>query len=554
MFEWIKNNKKHLIILFYFLIFSGFIGIFFVQAPNYDFYSYHFHNGWAFLNDRINIDFMPAIFRTYFNPILDVINYLLITKLQAHPCIFLFLSSLKFGIFLFMTYLIADLAFIDKNNKNTGIVTSLILTTLSPIVLFAIRFDNNDLVCANLTMISLYIFLKFIFAKELHHRLLALFFSALILSAGIGLKYTSGSYAIPMIVSCIVFYKKIPQLFKTFLTMLSGGIFGFLITDGWWMYLLWKHFRNPLFPYLNNFFKSPLADANSVISADFAHLKYHNPFDFILSPLITSYKHKYAGIEVKYYDPKLAISFVIYIISGVLLSIKSFREKLETIIRFDVFIILVLFIILPYYINLAIFGVIRYIVMTFALTSIVLTAIAMIIKIKLKKTNFYPLMVIILILNIFFAKYINSDFITPEGNIITIENKHIENNSTVLAAGALSSFVIPAQNSKAQYTAFTFPKKLEKDFKKAYKKYPPFRNHFYYSKLLEEKNEKAFKNAENLYLIINQSDYLMMPKSYDKAIKIYSEGKIKNLKTCETINYKLFNSYTAYKYKICKIK
>ena len=130
MFEWIKNNKKHLIIFFNFLIFSGLIGIYAAQAPNYDFYSYHYHNGWAFLNNRINIDFMPAIFRSYFNPILDVINYLLITKLQTHPNIFLFISSLKFGIFLFMTYLIADFAFIDGNKKNTGIITSLILTIL----------------------------------------------------------------------------------------------------------------------------------------------------------------------------------------------------------------------------------------------------------------------------------------------------------------------------------------------------------------------------------------------------------------------------------------
>ena len=59
------------------------------------------YNGWAFLNDRINIDFMAASFRTYFNPVIDIINFKFLEGFNGHPVAFMFITALNMGFFCF---------------------------------------------------------------------------------------------------------------------------------------------------------------------------------------------------------------------------------------------------------------------------------------------------------------------------------------------------------------------------------------------------------------------------------------------------------------------
>ena len=61
-------NKKYILILIICLLFSGIIGVLYIQAPGFDFSSYHYHKGWAFWNNSINIDFLPCQARSYYNP------------------------------------------------------------------------------------------------------------------------------------------------------------------------------------------------------------------------------------------------------------------------------------------------------------------------------------------------------------------------------------------------------------------------------------------------------------------------------------------------------
>src|SRR5450830_819690 len=49
------------------------------QDANYDLYNYHLYNAFAFLNNKLAIDFAPAGSQTYFNPSLDIGYYLLST-------------------------------------------------------------------------------------------------------------------------------------------------------------------------------------------------------------------------------------------------------------------------------------------------------------------------------------------------------------------------------------------------------------------------------------------------------------------------------------------
>ena len=75
---------KHLYIFIFLIIFSSVISVLLMQTPGQDFYGHHYYNGWAFLNNRLNTDFLACLHRTYYNPIFDAFNYVLITKLNGH--------------------------------------------------------------------------------------------------------------------------------------------------------------------------------------------------------------------------------------------------------------------------------------------------------------------------------------------------------------------------------------------------------------------------------------------------------------------------------------
>ena len=46
------------------------------QDANWDLRVYHYYNPFAFLNDRLNFDIMPALNPTFHNPFLDLPAYL----------------------------------------------------------------------------------------------------------------------------------------------------------------------------------------------------------------------------------------------------------------------------------------------------------------------------------------------------------------------------------------------------------------------------------------------------------------------------------------------
>ena len=53
------------------------------KDTNWDLRNYHFYNGYAQLENRMDVDISPAQMQTYFNPILDVPLYWLYTSLPS---------------------------------------------------------------------------------------------------------------------------------------------------------------------------------------------------------------------------------------------------------------------------------------------------------------------------------------------------------------------------------------------------------------------------------------------------------------------------------------
>jgi hypothetical protein len=62
---------------------GGLLSLLLGQDANWDLRNYHLYNGYAALHGRLGVDLAPAQLQSYFNPLLDVLHYALMSGLPA---------------------------------------------------------------------------------------------------------------------------------------------------------------------------------------------------------------------------------------------------------------------------------------------------------------------------------------------------------------------------------------------------------------------------------------------------------------------------------------
>ncbi len=385
MKEWVKL----LIIFLFCMLISIIISITIFQMPDWDFYAYHFYNGWAFLNDRLNIDFMPSMYRSYFNPLLDAFNYIVIMKLNSHPLINHIFFNLNLGIFMFLSYIIADEVIkIQKINKQYLLIFCFVITLLSPVIIRTLSLGYNDIQLASVVLLTIYILIKNLYIKNSAERLFLIFLAGCIIGGGIGLKYSIFSSGLAILLCILLDYKHINKCKQVFF-IISAGIFtGLLITDGWWMFALYKQFGNPLFPYFNNIFGSKYAQDSSIIVMDTQYIRMLSLTQFFITPLRNMMK-SYVIMEMAFYDLKIPLTYISILLFSVfsILKIKYLPANLykslqskwidaqKNISNFNILRFIFLFTIAAYSLNSFVFGQIRYVIGIIPLCSILIAII-----------------------------------------------------------------------------------------------------------------------------------------------------------------------------------
>ena len=283
-----KRNKfinikfvRDIIIFFIFMIFAGTLSIYIGMDRNTDVKNYHIYNAWAFVNDRIGFDLLPADIQSYFNPLPDIPYFLMIKYFNNHPAIVTFVWGFSYALFLFLIYKLSKFIFKDYYKCYTTAISVMIASGVFMVVRH-IGWLSNDILFADLALISLYFILKS-FGKIYHPKLLLS--AGLITGAAVGLKYTAAIFAIPLLLTFLIFYKQFTNPKKSFWLLVAGMALGFLLTDGFWMYKLYHQFHNPLFPYFNWIFHSDYIAMPNVFTTDFAQdIEHIQKKTFLLYP------------------------------------------------------------------------------------------------------------------------------------------------------------------------------------------------------------------------------------------------------------------------------
>ena len=249
-----KSDKTALLVLLAFGCVCGMVCRY--EFAYWDAFNYHYYNPWAFLNDRMGVDVVPAAANTFFSPFIDFPYYFLINALDAHPLFFCAVMAVPYGLMLFISYKTAALFFpADTEQGRIRIGLTLILCIGSEPVFFQLCSSSNEHLMAFLVLSGLYILLKEISSQRFKTGMFVL--SGFILGAAAGLKLTHAPYAAATGITLIVFYRRIKNPIRNIGAFTLAGVTGFLVAYGYWGWFLWKNFGNPVFPFFNSIFPSP---------------------------------------------------------------------------------------------------------------------------------------------------------------------------------------------------------------------------------------------------------------------------------------------------------
>lgn len=235
------------------------------KDAGWDLRNYHWYNPFALFEGRLGFDVAPGHHATYYNPIADVPFYLLARHAPAWMAgAYL---GLLFGV---VAALIGAIAYHAVPLANTWRRLTLaallaLACALGGGALPAIGNTSNDVPTAIGFLAALLLFVRhppWQLGRD-HGSARTLLVAGILAGASVGLKLTNLIYAVGL---CAATLAIMPNWRRrlTAVAWLGGGLaIGFALFGGYWMLRMWQYGQNPVFPYFNQFFQSPLLIAGS---------------------------------------------------------------------------------------------------------------------------------------------------------------------------------------------------------------------------------------------------------------------------------------------------
>lgn len=302
-----KLPRYALIALCLFPIAYGLLALCIGQDANWDLRNYHWYNAYAFLNGRYGFDWLPSQTPYFYNPTLDVPFYLLASNTSARVAAFAlsFVQGLNFVLLFFITR--RALANIQHRDIYALIAATLAMLGGGVLAELGTTFYDN--------VLSLGVFGSVLLALRALDRELPLnqrtFWCAWIV-AGIPVGITTGlklPSAIFCVGTCFALLAVRGTLYQRFFRAFAFGLgilAGIALSYGHWGYFLWHEYGNPLFPYFNNIFQSPLTTPTSARDIQFVAQGWHKltlPFEWLQNPLKVG--------EIPFRDLKLPLLYTL---------------------------------------------------------------------------------------------------------------------------------------------------------------------------------------------------------------------------------------------------
>jgi hypothetical protein len=135
-----------------------------------------------------------------------------------------------------------------------------------------------------------------------------------LLGVAVSLKLTNAAFALGLAAACLIGWPGWRGRVAALLATGIGGAIGFAAVGGFWYLRMWRTFGNPVFPYFNNFFRSP--DYPQAVALYDRHYIPHSLMQAIGYPLRWT-QIQMATTEVPFRDIRFALLMVLGIAAAV---------------------------------------------------------------------------------------------------------------------------------------------------------------------------------------------------------------------------------------------
>jgi len=335
---------------------------------SWDFRNYHWYGPYAFLNGRMGFDLAVAHQATYYNPLLDVPFYWLAQ--HTHSWFALCVLGALQGANVIPLYLIArSILKTDENRLAAATLAALCMTGGLTISLSGTTYYDNILSLFVLGGLAILIVQRERLATgTLREAIIVSAIAGFITGSAVGLKLPEAPYALGFAAALAILPGDAKRRSLRLAAGGLAGVAGVLLFAGFWFARLDAATGNPLFPYFNQFFHSPLA-----LSASYRDVRFlpHDTLHAILDPILFSIDWRVAN-DLPYTDIRVGLAYVVLIASGVLMLMR--RRADDPLANTQGARALFAFVIVSYAAWLSIFGIYRYILSLEMLAPIVIVA------------------------------------------------------------------------------------------------------------------------------------------------------------------------------------
>lgn len=348
----------------------GILSIMLGQDANWDLRNYHFYNPYSFIYGRMDFDALPSQVANFYNPLLYVPYYYAVTFLPPKGVGFFmgWIQGFNFPLLLAIArqMIPSSTGGTDFSWKSGAICFSISLIGMlgaANISELGTMFSDN--VLSILILSSLLIILSampHLLSSRRRIKLAIVIVAGFPAGVAIGFKQPAALYAVGL---CAAFFVlKMPFFHRFFLSFFYGiGVLsGIAASGGYWLHEMWVRFKNPLFPYFNLMFQSPMATIG-----DYRDARYlpESMGEALISPFFFGFA-PYEFSEVAFRDLRIPLLYVLLLALLVnrlakSASLRPVPQKTRTDPVFDATIRFLLTSgIVSYLIWLKIFGIFRY--------------------------------------------------------------------------------------------------------------------------------------------------------------------------------------------------
>jgi hypothetical protein len=335
---------------------------------SWDFRNYHWYIPYAFLHARMGFDVAVAHQATYYNPLLDTPFYLLATHLKAWLALGI-LGAVQ-GSSVIPLYILCRTTFCIEPVRLIASILALICMagSLNLYLAGATYYDNvmSLLVLSGLALIVAR-------RDDLCDGRLGLgawisAIAGILVGIAVGLKLPEAIFAFGFAAALAVLPGDWRHRGSRLAAGALGGLIGFGIFAGFWMAAMARLTGNPVFPYFNEVFHSPLA-----LAAPYRDLRFipHSLAHQVLFPLLFSLDWRVAD-DLPFHDIRVGVAYVLFIATIPLWLVA--RRRRNKLVAQDAAAALFAFAAISYIAWLRMFAIYRYILVLEMLAPIMIAA------------------------------------------------------------------------------------------------------------------------------------------------------------------------------------